>query len=134
MSDTPFFIVELAIQPGQLEQLRSVAQDLTNAVRSDEPGTVNYEWFVNREHTAAFIFERYASDAAALVHSKTFSDDLVKRSQAFMPTRLNVFGSLGDAMPQHRIQPLLESVPGISIVYHDSIVGLIRERDFTRFG
>jgi quinol monooxygenase YgiN len=127
MTETPFFIVELALQPSQVEAFRSVMHDLTNAVRADEPGTLEYEAFVSSDRTAGYILERYADDAAALAHSKTFPEDLVKRSQAFMPTRLSVFGKLSDEVREHRIETLRKWVPGISVVYYDPVGGLVRE-------
>jgi len=127
MNETPFFIVELALEPSQVEDFRSVMREITNAVRADEPGTLNYETFVSSDGTAGFLFERYADDAAALAHSKTVPEELARRGQAFRPVRLTVFGTVSDTVREHRIDTLVKSVPGIGIVYHQPLGGLVRE-------
>ena len=115
-SSSIFFIVELEVKPGQVDELRSVMDEMVNLVRANEPGTMNYEWFLNADGTACYIFERYAEPAALLLHTASFPQQLSQRSQAFRPIRLTAYGKLTEELRAKKIEPLLRAVPGISVV------------------
>jgi len=116
VSDSVSFIVELELSPDQGEELRSVMQELADRTRADEPGTLEYEWFVNGDGDACYIVERYADPDAAVAHSRTFPPELERRAQAFRPVRLTAFGRLTPALDEQRIRPLLAAVPDIGYV------------------
>jgi quinol monooxygenase YgiN len=126
MSDTVAFIVELELKPGQVEDLRAVMDEMAARARDDEPGTLNYEWFVTEDGTACHIYERYANAAAAVVHSATFPEELSKRGQAFLPTRLTAYGELTPEILDKRIEPLKQALPGISVVLLRPLGGFAR--------
>ena len=126
MSDNVFFIVELEVKPGQADDLRSVMREMANLTRTDEPGTLNYDWFLTEDGTACHIYERYADSAAAVVHSATFPAELGQRSQAFLPTRLTAYGTITEEIRQKRIEPLLAVLPGLPVVYLDPFGGFAR--------
>ena len=126
MSDSVFFIVELEVKPGQIDELRSVMEEMTNATRADEPGTLNYEWFLTPDGTVCRIFERYADSASAVAHSRTFPPDLAQRGQAFRPTRLTAYGEITTEIREQRIEPLLAAVPGIKVVVLEPLGGFTR--------
>jgi quinol monooxygenase YgiN len=124
MTDSAFFIVELEVKPGQVDDLRKVARDMVAATRADEPGTLNYEYFLSADGTTCYIYERYADEAAVLAHSATFPEELSKRGHAFRPTRLTVYGKITEAIQRRRIDPLLKAVPGIRVVMLEPLAGL----------
>jgi len=126
MSDNVFFIVELEVKPGQADDLRSVMRDMADLTRTDEPGTLNYEWFLTEDGTACHIYERYADPAAAVVHSATFPAELGRRAQAFLPTRLTAYGTITEEIRQKRIEPLLAVLPGLPVVHLDPFGGFAR--------
>jgi len=126
MGDSVFFIVELQIGLGQVEELQAVMQEMAAVTRADEPGTLNYEWFLTADGRSCHIYERYADPAAAVVHSATFPEQLGRRAQAFRPTRLTAYGSLTEEVMTKRIEPLLEAVPDISVTYLEARGGFIR--------
>ena len=45
MSDSVFFVLELEVKPGQIDNLRTVMREMVELTRL-EPGTLNYEWFL----------------------------------------------------------------------------------------
>ena len=122
MSNPPFFVVELKVKPGQIDDLRNVMREMVNITRTDESGTLNYDWFLSQDGTC-YIYERYADEAAVLKHSATFPEALSKRGQAFLPTRLTVFGKVTDAIRERRIEPLRKAAPGIDVVFLDFLGG-----------
>jgi len=127
MSDSVFFVVELEVKPGQVDELQSVMEEMAAVTQADEPGTLNYEWFLTDDGSACYIFERYADAEAAVVHSRTFPPELSQRAMAFRPTRLTAYGSLTEAITAQRIEPLLAALPGISFVAVEPAGGFTRD-------
>jgi len=126
MSDSVFFIVELEVNQGQTDDLRRVMEEMTNLTQTDEPGTLNYEWFLSDDGRACHIYERYANPAAALVHNKTFPKDLFERSQAFRPIRLTAYGNVTAEIREKRIDPLSRAIPGIRVAVLGNGGGFMR--------
>ncbi len=126
MSDDVFVIVELELSPQQGDELQAVLQEMADRTRADEPGTLEYQWFLNAEADACYIFERYADADAAVVHSRTFPPELEERARAFRPTRLTAFGDLTPAIEEQRIKPLLAAAPAISYVSVEPRGGFVR--------
>jgi quinol monooxygenase YgiN len=91
MSDEIYWVYEVAIRPGELENFRAVAADLIAATKS-EAGTLNYEWTLNDDETVCHIYERYQNSAAALVHIGAFSIFAERFIKACRPTRFEVYG------------------------------------------
>ena len=126
MRDSVFFVVELEVKPGQINDLRSIMREMVNLTHTDEPGTLNYEWFLSADGTACHIYERYADPAAAVAHSATFPEELSQRAQAFRPTRLTAYGTITEAIREKRIEPLRKAVPGIRVVFLEPLGGFTR--------
>jgi quinol monooxygenase YgiN len=126
MSDNVFFIVELEVKPGQIGDLRTVMGQMADLTRTDEPGTLNYEWFLSEDGTACHIYERYADSAAAVAHSATFPAELGQRAQAFRPTRLTAYGTITEEIVEKRIKPLLAALPGLPVVCLGPLGGFAR--------
>ena len=126
VSDIVFFIVELEIRPDQGDELEDVMQEMADRTRADEPGTLEYQWFLNADGDACYICERYADADAAVAHSRSFSPELEQRAQAFRPVRLTAFGELTPTIEEQRIEPLLAAVPDINYVSVDPRGGFAR--------
>ena len=60
VSDNVFWVVELAIIPGQLDAFKALMNEMVAATQADEPGALNYEWFISEDGTTCHIYERYA--------------------------------------------------------------------------
>ena len=87
-----YWILEVAIQPGQLENFKSVANDLIASAKS-ESGTLNYEWNLSADKTVCHIYERYANSAAILIHVQSIGQFAKRFMEACRPTRFHVYGS-----------------------------------------
>ena len=120
----PFFIVELKVNPSQIHELRSVIQGMVDSARTDEPGTLNYEWFLNEGRTACYIYERYADPAAVVTHGSTLPEKLHQRGRAFPPTRLTVYGKVMEEVLEKKIEPVRKA--GVNVLFLERIGGLTR--------
>jgi len=92
MSDQIYWILEVAILPGQLENFRAVARDLI-ANTEPEPGTLGYEWALSDDGTVCHIYERYQNSDAVVAHVKGFGAYAERFIQACRPTRFHIYGS-----------------------------------------
>lgn len=126
MSDNIFFVVELALEPGQADELRAVASEMVDLARQNEPGTLNYEYFITDDGRVCHIYERYADAAAYMAHSASFPESLSQRGRAFRPTRLSAYGRLSDEILRQRIDPVRRAVPGLAPVLLEPLSGFAR--------
>ena len=66
--DMLHLVIRQKINEGQFQAFKKMALEVTKGVEADEPDTWCYEWYVNEDHTEAFMFETYAKSEAFLLH------------------------------------------------------------------
>jgi quinol monooxygenase YgiN len=99
MSDHVHWVLELDIRDGQLDALKALMNEMVEATRANEPGTLHYEWFVSEDGSKCHIYERYVDSAAVMVHMGTFGQHYAKRFMALLqPTRITVYGPADEAV------------------------------------
>ena len=91
MSERVYWMLEVEILPGQLENFRTVARDLIASTQS-EPDTLAYEWNLTEDESACHIFESYRNSDALVAHVKGFHKFAERFMQACRPTRFDVYG------------------------------------------
>ena len=96
MSDNVFWVVELAIKPGQLDAFKALMNDMVAATKANEPGALNYEWFISEDGTTCHIYERYADSAAVLAHAGNFAAFGERWAALTEVTRTNAYGTPSD--------------------------------------
>jgi quinol monooxygenase YgiN len=61
--------VEFTIEDGKLEEFEKLVQELVNAVRDSEQGTMRYQWYLSdKDKTKCVVSELYKDSDAALAH------------------------------------------------------------------
>lgn len=126
MSEDLFFVVELEVKPHQIDDLKEVASEMVGLAKANEPGTRNYEYFLNKDAGICHIYERYDSPAALQAHSGSFPQELQTRSQAFRPLRLSAYGTIPNELREQRISPISKAVPGFIASFFDPLSGFAR--------
>jgi quinol monooxygenase YgiN len=101
------FRVELAIEGSKIEEYKKLVQDMVRVVETNEPGTINYEFYLNKSETICVVNETYANSEAALAHAKGIG------SQTILPKIFNIsriirFDVYGD--PSEELQKALTSL------------------------
>lgn len=97
MDEQVYWILECDIRPGEMKSLLGVMNDLVEATRANEPGTLNYEWSLSADGRRCYLFERFADSAAAVTHLATFGKHFAKRfDAALQATRMVVYGDADD--------------------------------------
>ncbi len=97
MSDAVHWVLALNIKEGELDNFKALVKEMVDATKANEPGTLNYEWFVSDDEKTCHIYERYADSAATMVHLATFGQDFAERFMAVLkPVQLVVYGNPND--------------------------------------
>ena len=92
MNDSIYYLLEVSIQPRQMEEFRSLMKAMVESARG-ETDTLSYDWTLSEDSKTCHIFERYADCAALMVHARAFQ---TKFAAKFMdlaePVRIVVHG------------------------------------------
>jgi len=98
MGDEVFWIVEFAIGEGNLDDFKSLTNEMVEATRGQE-GMTHYEWFLSEDGRTCHLHERYASSEAVLAHLMHFGTKYAGRmAELAKSTRLVVYGSPNDTV------------------------------------
>jgi quinol monooxygenase YgiN len=68
--DSLQWIVELTINEGKQAEFEKLAIEMSELVRSSEPGTRKYEWFITSKGNKCLIIETYDSSSSGLAHAR----------------------------------------------------------------
>lgn len=61
-------IARVTFLPGQLDEWKRLTEQAMDIVRTQDPGTLQYEVFFNADESEAIVFERYRDAESALAH------------------------------------------------------------------
>lgn len=94
MNDNVFWILEADIHAGQLDHLKALMREMVAGTQRDEPGALNYEWFIADDGKTLHIHERYADSAAVMVHRGNFAQKYAERFLTYLTiTKLTMYGN-----------------------------------------
>ena len=89
-----YWLLELEVIPGQLDNMKSLVNEMVAATQANEPGTLSYEYSLNADKSICHIYERYTDSSAALTHLGTFGSQFAERFMTvFKPVAFTVYGS-----------------------------------------
>ena len=95
MDENVYWLLELAVTPGQLNELGGLMREMVEAAR-EEPGTLNYEWSISADATVCNVYVRYRDAAAVMAHMRSFGSRFsVRFMELAKITRMTVYGSPG---------------------------------------
>ena len=117
MSDQIYWVLEVRINDGKGDAVKSLMQDMIESVEA-ESGTLAYEWTLGEDRKTCHIFERYEDSAAVMAHLAGFGAFAERFMGAVTPTRLTVHGS-----PNGSVR---EALAGFGPTYLASVGGFTR--------
>ncbi len=79
MNENIFWILTSKIKEGEIENLKTLITEMTDFVKANEPGAVNYEWFISSDDKFCHINERYENSEATVLHLKNFTKNYAQR-------------------------------------------------------
>ena len=51
------FRAEFTIEEGKIEEYKKLVRDLSRVVKANEPDTINYQFYLNRDETKCIVHE-----------------------------------------------------------------------------
>ena len=119
MSDNVYWVLELGIKPGELDNFKELMKEMVQATQATEPNTLNYEWTISEDSKSCHIYERYADSAALMTHLAACGEKFAERFMAALePTRVVVYGNPTDEVK--------EALSGFGAVFMAPIGGFVR--------
>ena len=93
MSDVIEWVLEMRVNEGQAENVQPLIEEMAEATKAAEPGALHYKYYLSEDGTACTVLERYADNAAAMLHLKNFGEKFADRFMTvFAPQRFSVYG------------------------------------------
>jgi quinol monooxygenase YgiN len=97
MKEHVSWVIELAVKPGQLDSFKELMEEMV-AGTSNEPETLNYEWYISGDDGTVHIFEKYTNSDAMITHVNGFMEKWAARfMERVDPTRFTVYGDPSEA-------------------------------------
>jgi len=66
----------MKIRPGKIEGFKNQAAECISQVKKKDPGTLQYDWFINSDNTECEIREAYENSDALLAHVENLREPL----------------------------------------------------------
>lgn len=99
------WVVQCTVKEGQHETAKALMEEMV-AGTSDEPGALNYEWFISDDGATVHLYEKYADSAAVVAHMKTFGERWAGRFMGCLEIqRVTAYGN-PDEGAQKAIAPM----------------------------
>lgn len=119
MSTAIEWVLEMDIQAGQTDYVLPLVAEMAKATQADEPGALTYEYYLNADKTRCTVLERYADNAAVMVHLGNFGTKFAERFMAtFAPVTFTVYGPANEEVRA--------ALAGIGATHQDFIAGFSR--------
>jgi quinol monooxygenase YgiN len=84
-------IARFSIKENKLEEFKKLGQEMINAVRENEPGAIDYDWYLDEVKMQCIVLETYADSKAVMAHLANVGEKLQKMSD-FSDLSVEVFG------------------------------------------
>jgi quinol monooxygenase YgiN len=100
------FRAEFTIEQGKIEEYKKLVKEMIRMVEANEPDTINYQFYLNKDETKCIVHETYANSEAAFAHNNGVASQttLPKIFSLAKISRFDVYGN-----PSEELQKLLAS-------------------------
>lgn len=85
------------IHDGKLNEFKSLAGQAMSAVKANEPGNLQYDWYFNEDNTECVVHETYADSNAVFAHAGNVGELLGKLGQV-SDLLLEVYGDVSQEL------------------------------------
>jgi quinol monooxygenase YgiN len=101
------FRAEFTIEEGKIEEYKELVQDMSRAVEANEPDTIDYQFYLNRDdETKCIVHETYANSEAVLAHNTGVASQTIL-PKIFSVSRISRFDVYGN--PSEELRKVLTS-------------------------
>jgi len=94
------FRAEFTINEGKIEEYKKLVEETNKDVEANEPNTITYQFYLNKDQTKCLVHETFTSSEAALAHidSVTSQTIFVKILNVSRMNKLEVYGNPSDEL------------------------------------
>jgi quinol monooxygenase YgiN len=100
------FRAEFTIEQGKIEEYKKLIQEMSIMVEANEPDTINYQFYLNKDETKCIVLETYVNSEAAFAHNDGIASQTIL-PKIFSLAKISRFDVYGD--PSEELQKLLTS-------------------------
>jgi quinol monooxygenase YgiN len=100
------FRAEFTIQEGKIEEYKKLVQDMSRVVEANEPDTINYQFYLNRDETKCIVYETYSNSEAVFAHINGVASKTIL-PKIFNVSKISAFEVYGN--PSEELQKVLTS-------------------------
>jgi quinol monooxygenase YgiN len=101
------FRAEFTIEEGKIEEYKELVQDMSRVVEANEPDTIDYQFYLNRDdETKCIVHETYANSEAVLAHNTGVASQTIL-PKIFSVSRISRFDVYGN--PSEELRKVLTS-------------------------
>src|SRR5919109_1108727 len=100
------FGAEFTIEEGKTEEYKKLVQDMSRVVEANEPDTINYQFYLNRDETKCIVHETYANSEAVFAQINGVASQTIL-PKVFNVSRISRFEVYGN--PSEKLQKVLTS-------------------------
>ena len=98
MTENVYWLLETSVKEGELENVKSLMNEMIEQTKANEPGTIGYEWSISEDGKYVTLYERYKDSAAALIHMDSFGKNFASRFMKMLEIKkFVVYGSPNEA-------------------------------------
>jgi quinol monooxygenase YgiN len=118
------FRAEFTIQEEKIEEYKKLIQEMSRIVEANEPDTISYQFFLNRDdEKKCIVCETYANSEAALAHNNGVASKTIL-PKIFDVARISKFEVYGN--PSEELQKLLTNSSSFSPQAYNLFTGFSR--------
>ena len=114
------WVFKAAIRKGEVENLKKLVREISEASKKAEPNTRSYHWYISEDGLHGEVHEHYRNSAAALEHLSTFNTKYADRIMTMIePESMTVFGYPSSALKRE--------IAGANPVFMQTVTGFSRK-------
>jgi quinol monooxygenase YgiN len=97
MSSEVFWVFEITLKEGAVDQFTALAREMVDANAAGEPETLNYQIFITGDGARVHFCERFVDSAAVMAHVARFGQSFGARLlELATVTRFEIYGDPSD--------------------------------------
>lgn len=100
------FRAEFTIEQGKIEEYKKLVQEMSRLIEANEPDTMIYQFYLNKDETKCIVHEIYANSEAVLAHNASVASQKIL-PKIFSVSRISRFDVYGN--PSEELQKVLTS-------------------------
>jgi quinol monooxygenase YgiN len=98
------FRAEFIIEKGKIEEYKKLVEEMSKVVKANEPDTINYQFYLNRDETKCIVHETYVNSEDVLAHNNGIASQTIL-PKIFSVSRINRIDVYGN--PSEELQKAL---------------------------